>query len=82
MPASPLSYGLNCSCVKNTGIRSWISAAKSLGAVMIIVHDFRRSPVAQSFHSSQIPGAVSSGEPSRAVKYHHGCLPPGVFCHS
>ena len=51
------------------------------GSVIIIVHDFSRSPVWRSFHSSQRPAAVRSGELSRAVKY-QGCFPPGVSCHS
>ena len=75
------SHGANCASVKNTGIRSWISPANSFGSVMIIVQDFSRSLVARSFHSSQRPAAVRTGVPSRAVKY-HGCLPPGVVCHS
>ena len=41
----------------------------------------RRSPVERSFHSSQSPAAVRSGDPSAAVTY-HGCLPLGVSCHS
>ena len=40
----PAQHGANCSCVKNTGIRSWISAADSFGSVMIIVQDLSRSP--------------------------------------
>ena len=72
-PASPLSHGSNCSCVRNAGIRSWIFAANSFGSVMIIVQELSRSPVLRSFNSSQSPAAVRSGEPSRAVKY-HGCF--------
>src|SRR6202012_2424013 len=58
-----------------------MSAANALGSPTIIVQDFRRSPVSRFFHSSHRPAAVSSSEPSRAVKY-HGCLPSAVSCHS
>jgi hypothetical protein len=57
-------------------MRSCISAAKSLGFVMIIVQDFSRSPVSRFFNSSHSPVAVRIGEPSRAVKC-QGCLPAG-----
>jgi hypothetical protein len=80
-PASPLSQGANCPWDKNAGIRSWTSAAKSFGSVIIMVKDFSCSPVSRFFHSSQSPAAVSAGDPSRAVKY-QGCFPPGVFFHS
>jgi thioredoxin reductase (NADPH) len=66
---------------KSTGMRSCTSATNSFGSLMIIAHDFRRSPVSRFFHSSQRPAIVSTGDPSRAVKY-QGCLPSGVSCHS
>ena len=74
MPASPFSRGSNCFSVKRTGIRSWTSATKPLGSVIIMVQDFSRSPVSRFFHSSHSPAIVSAGDPSRAVKY-QGCFP-------
>jgi hypothetical protein len=59
---------------QNTGIRSWISAANPFGSVMIIVQDFSRSPVARSFHSSQSPATIRSGDASRADKALSGRL--------
>ena len=81
MPASPFSQGSNCFSAKRTGIRSWTSATKPLGSVIIMVQDFSRSPVSRFFHSSHSPAIVSAGDPSRAVKY-QGCFPPGMSCHS
>src|SRR3974390_1496911 len=49
-------------------MRSCSSATNSFGSVMIIAHDFRRSPVSRFFHSSQRPAIVSSADPSRAVQ--------------
>ena len=49
-----------------TRIRSWTSATKALGSVIIIVQDFSVSPVARSFHSSQRPANVI-GSPSAHV---------------
>ena len=80
-PFGAPSHGAKCSSIKNTGMRSRISAAKSSGSVTIIVQDFSRSPVSRFFHSSQSPAAISSGEPSRAVNT-TACFPRGVFYNS
>ena len=62
----PRDCGGEFARIEDTRIRSWTSATKALGSVIIIVQDFSVSPVARSFHSSQRPANVI-GSPSAHV---------------